>query len=234
MVFMSNFWTTRALVTSCIINDYDLSVIPETTLSARQEGLPFVYNWTILPCNDNKGYVTLFRPQEKPKTMTLKGFNVMFGREIQLTFSAIPTISSTMLLTLHCGNTDALKWPSEDYNISNDRTSGFDMYYATALSTALCPDALSKNRCGVGCVFVVFIFGGLAMYIVVTVIWNFFRQDKCGKSLLPHPAFWADFPFLLRDGAVYFYWKLARYFGRGYRSPTYEQVYENGDVTKNS
>ncbi|KAH9578933.1 Autophagy-related protein 27 [Trypanosoma melophagium] len=222
---MLHMGITRAQVSSCIVNDYDLSVIPKTTLFVRLQGSTTMLNLTVLPCQGNEGQVIMYIQQSMiPTIMNLKAANFIQG-DIQLTFSTIPSVSSTMVLTLKCGKTDKLAWATADYEVSYEHASGLDMYYATALTKAVCADSSSSRGCGGGCAFIIIFFVGLTMYIIVTVLGYFFLQGKRGRDLLPHPAFWADFPLLLKDGAVYVYRKVTACFGGGRRAATYEHVY---------
>lgn len=45
-------------------------------------------------------------------------------------------------------------------------------------------------------------FAFIACYFVVSVAVRKFALKKSGADIIPHVSFWADFPFLLKDGIM--------------------------------
>ncbi len=59
-----------------------------------------------------------------------------------------------------------------------------------------------------GAAFVIIVFVGAFLYVVLTVLYNRFRLGKSGKELAPHPEFWLSLPGLVKDGHIFVFRKL--------------------------
>ncbi|KEG15587.1 hypothetical protein DQ04_00031210 [Trypanosoma grayi] len=228
VVFLPHPLVATALVDSCTVNGHDLSLIPGAELGAEEEnadggGTGINYTWSILVCQNRDGYVkkSLATVQEK---MTLSSVTVE-GDDLLLRFDGDGVGSSLMDLTLGCGGSAGLTWPEDKYTVKRVGTALRSKYTAKVLTSVVCTAAKSSGGCGSGCAFVVIFFVGLVVYILATVLWYYLRNGKRGVDLIPHREFWADFPYLLKDGALYAYSKIAGCFGGGTRVATYEEIY---------
>jgi hypothetical protein len=61
----------------------------------------------------------------------------------------------------------------------------------------------SEPACSGGCAYVIVVFVGGFVYVVVTVLFYYFRQGKRGLELLPHPDFWKEFAYCVKDGVIF-------------------------------
>ncbi|CUF20285.1 Hypothetical protein, putative [Bodo saltans] len=66
----------------------------------------------------------------------------------------------------------------------------------------------SEPACSGGCAYVIVVFVGGFVYVVITVLFYYFRQGKRGLELLPHPGFWKEFAYCVKDGVIFSVQKL--------------------------
>ncbi|EKG03604.1 hypothetical protein TCSYLVIO_005350 [Trypanosoma cruzi] len=225
----------RAEVASCVVGTYNLSNVPEANLLAREKNSDGSsqgpYLWDIVLCVAKSGFVKQYSKTRDRlgKAMTLQSIIVNDGY-VQAVYSQwYRDWGYQMNLDIKCGKEMELAWPSADYEV---RTyyyydTNTEVLNATVLTKAVCPvqpSGGSAGGCGGGCAFVVIFFVSLAAYVIVTVLWYYLRQGKRGKDLFPHPEFWADFPYLLKDGMMYVYTKIRLCIGRGSSTTQYEQM----------
>ena len=56
--------------------------------------------------------------------------------------------------------------------------------------------------------FLIIFFVGGGLYVAGTVAFYYFKEGKRGAELIPHPEFWKDLPYLVKDGAVFLFQKI--------------------------
>ncbi|EKF33424.1 hypothetical protein MOQ_002709 [Trypanosoma cruzi marinkellei] len=224
----------RAEVDSCIVGNYNLSKVPEANLLAREKESDGTsqgpYLWDILLCVNKEGFVKQYSKNRDRlgKVMNLQRIAVKDGYVQAVYAQLYRDWGYQMNLDIMCGTEMEMAWPSENYEVKSfySEDSNIQFLNATVLTKAVCPVQPSggSRACGGGCAFVVIFFVSLAVYVIVTVLWYYLRQGKRGKELLPHPEFWADFPYLLKDGVVYVYTKIRLCIGWGGSTTQYEQM----------
>ncbi|XP_068739214.1 cation-dependent mannose-6-phosphate receptor-like [Montipora capricornis] len=82
------------------------------------------------------------------------------------------------------------------------------LYYATFTSKFACPKGGGGESGGLstGSILLIIFFSLLLVYIIVGILLNHYaRGVKSVPEILPNHSFWADFPFLVKDGVVFTY-----------------------------
>ncbi|XP_068670755.1 cation-dependent mannose-6-phosphate receptor-like [Montipora foliosa] len=82
------------------------------------------------------------------------------------------------------------------------------LYHATFTSKFACPKRGRAEGGGLstGSILLIIFFCLLFMYIIVGILLNHYAWGvKSVPEILPNHSFWADFPFLVKDGVVFTY-----------------------------
>jgi len=85
------------------------------------------------------------------------------------------------------------------------------LYVITLVSKSCCPGAGPGNTTGggkkgkfdFGWVFVIIVFGGLALYFIIGALFLKFGRDASGVEIIPQHDFWFSLPGLVKDGVMF-------------------------------
>ncbi|KAL9966513.1 hypothetical protein ACROYT_G024599 [Oculina patagonica] len=72
----------------------------------------------------------------------------------------------------------------------------------TLRSKYACP---VKSGLSTGSILIIVFISLLVVYLVAGILFNKFHKGATGKEVIPNVSFWADFPLLVKDGAVFSY-----------------------------
>jgi len=82
--------------------------------------------------------------------------------------------------------------------------SGKVLYSGTFTSKYACATGGSSGGLSVGSILLIIFFPLLLMYIIIGLLINRYgRGIESMPEMLPNHSFWADFPFLVKDGVVF-------------------------------
>ena len=132
--------------------------------------------------------------------MSVKGEN-----EVDTIFSCP---SSDFFVQVHVSCDGAT---SNDFSGSVYSTAGPNNYIIKLTSKVACGTAAAAAASGPftpASAFIVIVFAGFGLYFIIGTLVMGVAKGKRGLDMIPHRAFWADFPFLIKDGFVFVFDKL--------------------------
>ncbi|XP_078376511.1 uncharacterized protein LOC144659862 [Oculina patagonica] len=177
------------------------------------EGRTFEWN----PCTpfssgtgcDNVLVCQVLQNEKNPAGSEDTSFSVDSDGNVVITYGGIPSGSPSYTrgseITLKCDAKVSGKGIVSDF-IEDKKSDTSSIYSATYTSSHACPTKGSGSSGGlsVGSILLIIFFPLLLMYFIVGVLINRFgRGIESMPELIPNHSFWTDFPFLVKDGAVF-------------------------------
>jgi len=92
-------------------------------------------------------------------------------------------------------------------SFSERKTSSSSSIYSTTFTSKYgCATGGSSGGLSVGSILLIIFFPLVVMYVIIGILINRYgRGIESMPELLPNHSFWADFPFLVKDGVVFTY-----------------------------
>lgn len=87
-----------------------------------------------------------------------------------------------------------------------------------------CPVSSSPTGLSTGSILVITFSCLLVAYIICGVLFNKYARQVEGKEVFPNYSFWADFPYLVKDGCVFTSHSLRRLCGGGSSRSGYASI----------
>ncbi|XP_058969878.2 cation-dependent mannose-6-phosphate receptor [Pocillopora verrucosa] len=196
------------------LKDADGGSKPSFTNIGGSSGRFFDWN----PCtpfddpNDSLGCKQVMVCQIATSTGTPAGskdtsFSVDASGNVVISYGVIeggqPTHGRMSKITLVCDRSAAGNGKISEFTESGAST-GTSTYSGTLKSKYACAEGGSSGGLSVGSILLIIFFPLVLMYIIIGVLINRYgRGVESMPELLPNHSFWADFPFLVKDGIVF-------------------------------
>lgn len=103
-------------------------------------------------------------------------------------------------MALQCDKTVEGRVDPVDFDVStNKHTTVLHSKYACPSSTS----STSSTGLSIGSILVITFSCLLIVYIICGILFNKYARQVEGKEVFPNYSFWADFPYLVKDGCVF-------------------------------
>jgi len=159
----------------------------------------------------SKSYCNGVTNQANATTLDPKLFNGTKGFMLQYlngTKGCTPYQRSTWI-SLICdpneanqGITDVMEMPTDK------RPLGFGCVYLMNFSTPHVCNPYTSSGFGAGWVIVIIIIVAFVLYMLLGAVYNWRIKKSTGAQILPNLDFWKQFPYYVKDGFLFSYYKL--------------------------